>query len=86
MLLVYRWLTSCLMSGVRIGWGMLHHMIRSSLQGQENARRAIQDIRGSHRFVLDYLLEEVLNQQPKEIQEFLLQTAVLKQLTAGTGG
>lgn len=37
---------------------------------------------GSHRFILDYLLEEVLEQQPAYIQAFLLQTAVLDRLTA----
>jgi ATP/maltotriose-dependent transcriptional regulator MalT len=35
---------------------------------------------GSHRFVLDYLVEEVLDQQPDEVRSFLLDTAVLDQL------
>ena len=37
---------------------------------------------GSHRFVLDYLVEEVLDRQPAEIQAFLLQTSILERLTA----
>ncbi len=37
---------------------------------------------GSHRYVLDYLVEEVLDQQPPEVQEFLLRTSVLDRLTA----
>jgi LuxR family transcriptional regulator, maltose regulon positive regulatory protein len=46
---------------------------------------------GSHRFVLDYLLEEVLATQPEQVRTFLLQTSVLDQLTgrlcdALTGG
>jgi len=46
---------------------------------------------GSHRFVLDYLLEEVLATQPREVRTFLLDTSVLEQLTgplcvALTGG
>ncbi|HEX8095333.1 tetratricopeptide repeat protein, partial [Jatrophihabitans sp.] len=46
---------------------------------------------GSHRFVLDYLLEEVLATQPEQVRTFLLDTSVLEQLTAGlcdalTGG
>ena len=46
---------------------------------------------GSHRFVLDYLLEEVLATQPGEVRTFLLDTSVLEQLTGGlcdalTGG
>ena len=38
---------------------------------------------GSHRFVLDYLVEEVLSRQPDVVREFLLDTSVLDQLTAG---
>ena len=36
---------------------------------------------GSHRFVLDYLVEEVLDRQPEEVREFLLKTSVLDALT-----
>ena len=36
---------------------------------------------GSHRFVLDYLVEEVLNSQPDDIRRFLLDTSVLQQMT-----
>ena len=36
---------------------------------------------GSHRFVLDYLVEEVLSGQPDEVREFLLGTSVLDQMT-----
>ena len=35
---------------------------------------------GSHRFVLDYLLEEVLEQQPESIQTFLLRTSILDRM------
>lgn len=35
---------------------------------------------GSHRYIADYLLEEVLNQQPAAVRTFLLQTAVLSML------
>jgi LuxR family maltose regulon positive regulatory protein len=43
--------------------------------------RFIQAFTGSHRFVLDYLLEEVFAQQPLQIQRFLLQTSILERLT-----
>jgi LuxR family maltose regulon positive regulatory protein len=36
---------------------------------------------GSHRFVLDYLLDEVLHSQPDDVRRFLLDTAVLHELT-----
>jgi ATP/maltotriose-dependent transcriptional regulator MalT len=38
---------------------------------------------GSHRFVLDYLVEEVLGRQPELTREFLLDTSVLDQMTGG---
>ena len=52
-----------------------------SMRGQKDLSGFIQSFTGSHRFVLDYLLEEVLHQQPEHVQEFLLKTAVLNQLT-----
>ena len=38
---------------------------------------------GSHRFVLDYLVEEVLGGQPEVVRAFLLDTSVLDQMTGG---
>ena len=52
-----------------------------SLQGRKDATSLIKSFTGSHRFVLDYLIEEVLEQQSKSVQTFLLQTAVLDRLT-----
>ncbi|MGD8819560.1 MAG: LuxR C-terminal-related transcriptional regulator, partial [Anaerolineae bacterium] len=37
---------------------------------------------GSHRFILDYLVEEVLDRQPAELQQFLLRTSILERMTA----
>ena len=42
----------------------------------------IQDFTGSHRFVLDYLLEEVLERQPDDVRRFLIQTSILDQFNA----
>lgn len=41
----------------------------------------VQAFTGSHRFVLDYLVEEVLEQQPPVLQKFLLKTSILERLT-----
>ncbi|HET7799049.1 MAG TPA: LuxR C-terminal-related transcriptional regulator [Humibacillus xanthopallidus] len=41
----------------------------------------VEDFTGSHRFVLDYLVEEVLATQPEQVRTFLLETSVLDQLT-----
>ena len=63
------------------GWIAGLQLAALSLQGRENADGLIQSFTGSHRFVLDYLIEEVLAQQPESVQAFLLQTAVLDRLT-----
>jgi LuxR family maltose regulon positive regulatory protein len=52
-----------------------------SMQGRDDADNFIKSFTGSNRMVLDYLIEEVLDRQPAEIQTFLLKTAVLNQLT-----
>jgi LuxR family maltose regulon positive regulatory protein len=50
------------------------------MQGQTDAVGFIQSFTGSHRFVLDYLVEEVLHKQPEGIQSFLLCTSILDRL------
>ncbi|MBN1136725.1 MAG: tetratricopeptide repeat protein [Anaerolineae bacterium] len=66
------------------GWIAGLQMAALSLQGrsQDPAARSefVQAFTGSHRFVLDYLVGEVLDQQPAAIQEFLLKTSILKRL------
>jgi LuxR family maltose regulon positive regulatory protein len=52
-----------------------------SMQGRD-ASSFVRAFSGSHRFILDYLVEEVLDRQPAEIQVFLLQTSILERLTA----
>ena len=50
------------------------------MQGREDTAGFIQSFTGSHRFVLDYLVEEVLHKQPENIQMFLLQTSILERM------
>jgi LuxR family transcriptional regulator, maltose regulon positive regulatory protein len=50
------------------------------LQGHEDATSFIRSFTGSHHFVLDYLLEEVLGQQSERVQTFLLRTSILDRL------
>jgi LuxR family maltose regulon positive regulatory protein len=64
------------------GWIAGLQMAALSLQGRDDAPTFIQAFRGSHRFILDYLVEEVLDRQPGDVQDFLHQTAVLDRLTA----
>ena len=51
-----------------------------SLQGHQDTAGFIHSFSGSHHFVLDYLVEEVLQQQPEPVQHFLLCTSILERL------
>lgn len=62
------------------GWIAGLQLAALSLQGHPDAASFIQSFTGSHHFVLDYLAEEVLRQQPEAIQTFLLRTAILDRL------
>jgi len=53
----------------------------ASVQGQDDVPGFIKAFTGSHRYVLDYLTEEVLRRQPESVQSFLLETAILDRLT-----
>jgi LuxR family maltose regulon positive regulatory protein len=57
------------------GWIAGLQLAAISMQGHQDATRFIKSFTGSHHFVLDYLIEEVLHQQPEDIQTFLLQTS-----------
>ncbi len=62
------------------GWIAGLQLAALSMQGKEDTAGFIRSFTGSHRFVLDYLLEEVLSQQPPDVQDFLLQTCILDRL------
>jgi LuxR family maltose regulon positive regulatory protein len=63
------------------GWIAGLQLAALSMQGRSNAASFIQAFTGSHRFVLDYLVEEVLQRQPEGNQSFLLKTAILDRLS-----
>jgi LuxR family maltose regulon positive regulatory protein len=48
--------------------------------GEQDAAGFIREFAGDHRYVMDYLLEEVLQRQAGEVRGFLLQTAILERL------
>jgi LuxR family maltose regulon positive regulatory protein len=66
------------------GWIAGLQMAALSMRGQDAARTQafIQAFGGSHRFILDYLVEEVLDRQADDIRAFLLRTSILERLTA----
>lgn len=63
------------------GWIAGLQLAAVSLHGQPDAGRFIQSFAGSQRHILDYLVEEVLQRQPADIQTFLLHTSILDSLT-----
>ena len=63
------------------GWIAGLQLAAISIHGHQDATSFIQSFTGSHHFVLDYLLEEVLQQQSESIQAFLLHTSILERLS-----
>lgn len=63
------------------GWVAGLQLAALSMQGRPDARRFVQAFTGSHRYVIDYLAEEVLSRQPPHIRGFLLQTSILDRLS-----
>src|SRR5213082_3355089 len=62
------------------GWIAGLQLAALSMQGHQDTTSFIKSFTGSHHFVLDYLVEEVLQQQPASIQAFLLRTSILDRL------
>jgi LuxR family maltose regulon positive regulatory protein len=62
------------------GWIAGLQLAAISMQGNHDAASFIKSFTGSHRFVLDYLLEEVLHMQSPGVQTFLLRTSILERL------
>jgi LuxR family maltose regulon positive regulatory protein len=63
------------------GWAAGLQLAALSMGGHTDADAFVDAFAGSNRFVLDYLVEEVMHRQPEDIRRFLLDTAVLAQLT-----
>jgi LuxR family maltose regulon positive regulatory protein len=62
------------------GWVAGLQLAAISMKGHHDTNSFIKSFSGSNRYVLDYLLEEVFEQQPKDIQTFLLYTSVLDRM------
>jgi LuxR family maltose regulon positive regulatory protein len=62
------------------GWIAGLQLAALSMQGSHDAARFIQSFTGGHHFVLDYLIEEVLQRQSESVQTFLLCTSILDRL------
>ncbi|MCP5086354.1 MAG: hypothetical protein GY952_06075 [Rhodobacteraceae bacterium] len=62
------------------GWIAGLQLAGLSMQRQANLAGFIDAFAGDDQYIVDYLVEEVLNQQPAETQDFLLQTSILNRL------
>lgn len=62
------------------GWAAGLQLAAVSMQGREDIPKFIEAFSGNHRFIMDYLAEEALSRQPREIQDYLLKTSVLDRL------
>lgn len=60
------------------GWPVGLHLAALPLKNTQNKKEFLNSLSGSHRYVLDYLVEEVLNNLTPKQQRFLLNTCVLK--------
>jgi LuxR family maltose regulon positive regulatory protein len=63
------------------GWAAGLALAALSLRGHDDAAAFVAAFTGSHRYVLDYLTEEVLERQDEQLRTFLLQTSVLDRLS-----
>jgi LuxR family maltose regulon positive regulatory protein len=62
------------------GWIASLQLAALSMQGCKNLHGFVSAFTGSHHYVMDYLTEEVLKNQPMQVSTFLLHTSVLERL------
>lgn len=62
------------------GWIAGLQLAALSMQGREDIPTFIRSFAGDNRFIMDYLVEEVLQRQPDHVRSFLLQTSILDRL------
>jgi LuxR family maltose regulon positive regulatory protein len=65
------------------GWAAGLQLAALSLQGRSDTPAFVKAFTGSHLYVAEYLLEEVLQRQPDDVREFLLKTSILKRMNSG---
>jgi LuxR family maltose regulon positive regulatory protein len=63
------------------GWIAGLQLAALSMRGREDVPSFIRAFAGDNRYIVDYLVEEVLQRQPERIRSFLLQTSILERLS-----
>ena len=64
------------------GWVASLQLAALSMQGRGDMEAFVADFSGSHRYVIDYLIDEVMSRQPEDHQAFLTQTSILDRFSA----
>jgi LuxR family transcriptional regulator, maltose regulon positive regulatory protein len=64
------------------GWPAGLRLAALALERQSDPARFVADFAGTHRFIMDYLVDDVLRQLSPELRQFLLTTAILDRLSA----
>ena len=62
------------------GWIAGLQLAALSMRGRQDVAEFIQAFAGDNRYIVDYLIEEVLQRQPEAVRSFLLQTSILDRL------
>jgi LuxR family maltose regulon positive regulatory protein len=65
------------------GWLAGLQLAALSMRGRTDLDAFVAAFTGSHRFIVDYLIEDVLEREPEAVQAFLHETSILDRLTAG---
>ncbi len=64
------------------GWIAGLQLAALSMHGRDDLSEFVRDLKGDNRYIMDYLIEEVLKIQTDGIKDFLLQTSILEQMSA----
>ena len=64
------------------GWVAGLQLAALTMQGRDDVQDFVSAFTGSHHYIVDYLVEEVLDRQSQSMREFLLKTSILDKLTA----
>jgi LuxR family maltose regulon positive regulatory protein len=67
------------------GWIAALQLAALSMRGREDIADFVAGFAGDDRYIVDYLIEEVLQNQPPEVRSFLLQTSILERMNAPLG-
>ncbi len=63
------------------GWIAALQLAALSIQGRDDVAGFIAGFAGDDRYIVDYLVEEVLHRQPEHVRSFLLETSILARMT-----